>query len=236
MSTEPQQDEQMNEDIDLSMRQSVVRGVIGLGLFAIITAGLIALTQVSTADRIAEQEKLARSKALFEIVPLTEHDNDMLSDAFWLEASELGLKDLSEVFVAKTGGTAHTLILPVVAPDGYTGPIQLIVGINQNGLIKGVRVTSHKETPGLGDKIDIKKSDWIRSFEGKSLDNLTPEQWKVKKDGGDFDQLTGATITPRAIVNAIYKALQFYRMNQVQLFQQSPDSELALSSTDSKQG
>lgn len=210
---------------ELTMLQSITKGVVGLGLFAIITAGLIALTQINTADRIVEQEKLARSKALFEIVPIEAHDNDMLADAFWLQAEALGLKGPLEAFIAKSEGRAHALILPVVAADGYTGPIQMIVGIDVNGEIKGVRVIAHKETPGLGDKIDIKKSDWITAFDGRSLDNTPAEAWRVKKDGGDFDQLTGATITPRAIVKALYKALVFYKENQVALTQQAPGKQ-----------
>lgn len=214
-----------NIEPELTMLQSIGRGVIGLGLFAVITAGLIAFTQINTVDRIAEQEKRARSKALFEIVPIDKHNNDLLADAFWLKVKELGLTQLSEAFLAKTDNVAHTLILPVTAPDGYTGPIQLIVGIDLNGIVKGVRVISHKETPGLGDKIDIKKSDWIRGFEGRSLENTPSAKWKVKKDGGEFDQLTGATITPRALVSAVHKALVFFKENQTVLFEQTPASQ-----------
>lgn len=228
MTGSPEQDKQdqmSEEEVELSMGQSVSRSMIGLGLFAVITAGLIALTQISTADRIADEEKKARSRALFEIVPVEKHNNDMLSDSFWIDAADLGLTGMSEAFVAKTDGKSHTLILPVVAPDGYTGPIRLIVGINAKGEIEGVRVITHKETPGLGDKIDIKKSDWITSFDGKSLDNTEAKNWKVKKDGGEFDQLTGATITPRAIVHAVHKALLFYKENEVGLYNQPPGSQ-----------
>lgn len=201
-----------------TMVQSIVRAVIGLSIFAVVTAGLIAVTQVNTKDIILEQIKKARAKALLEIVPLSEHNNDMLADSFWLEATtELGLSTKSEAFIAKQDGIPTTLILPVVAPEGYSGPIRLIVGIDTSGAIKGVRVIKHKETPGLGDKIDLQKSDWILSFEGKSLLNTTTEQWQVQKDGGKFDQLTGATITPRAIVRAVHKALVFYRDHQAAL-------------------
>ena len=209
--TKDNADEAANE----TMTQSVIRSVIGLSIFAVITAGFIAITQVSTKDIILEQIKIARSKALLEIVPLSEHNNDMLADSFWLDATaSLGLGEKSEAFIAKQDGVPTTLILPVVAPEGYSGPIRLIVGIDISGAIKGVRVIEHKETPGLGDKIDLKKSDWILSFEGKSLLNTANEQWFVKKDGGEFDQLTGATITPRAIVKAVHQALIFYRDNQ----------------------
>jgi len=206
------------EAVNETMTQSIIRAVIGLSIFAVITAGLIAITQVSTKDIILEQIKIARSKALLEIVPLSEHNNDMLADSFWLEATQsLGLGEKSEAFIAKQDGIPTTLILPVIAPEGYSGPIRLIVGIDISGTIKGVRVIKHKETPGLGDKIDLKKSEWILGFEGKSLLNTSMDQWKVKKDGGQFDQLTGATITPRAIVKAVHQALVFYREHQVVL-------------------
>lgn len=201
-----------------SMRQSVFKSAWGLSLFAIITAGLIALTQVITKDRIADQIKQARSKALLQIVPLGLFDNDLLDDAFWLKAEkELGLKEPAEAFVALNNNEPRYFILPIVAPDGYTGPIRLIMSIDLSGTITGLRVIEHKETPGLGDKIEIKKSDWIRSFEGRSLNNTQEAAWAVKKDGGDFDQMTGATITPRAIVNAVYKGLQYFKAHQIAL-------------------
>jgi len=205
-----------SEDVSSeSLGQSIFRSAWGLSLFAIITAGLIALTQVVTKDRIADQIKQARSKALLEIVPVGQFDNDLLDDAFWLKAEkELGLKEDAEAFVALNNGQPRYFILPIIAPDGYTGPIRLIMSIDLAGTITGLRVIEHKETPGLGDKIDIKKSDWVRSFEGRSLANTSESAWAVKKDGGDFDQMTGATITPRAIVNAVYKGLQYFKDHQ----------------------
>lgn len=200
-----------------SIKSAMSKAMIGLGLFAVLTAGLIALTQVSTKDVIAEQKRLAKSKALLEIVPAEQHDNDLLADAYSLMAAELGLSEAEQVFVAKLDNSTQALILPLVAPDGYSGNIRLIVGLDLSGQILGVRVVEHKETPGLGDKIETKKSDWIHAFVGRSLANTTTQQWGVKADGGDFDQMTGATITPRAIVNAVHRALQFYQTNQVQL-------------------
>ncbi len=208
-----------------SMAQSLLRSAIGLALFALLTAGLIALTQVQTADRIAEEVRKARSKALYEIAPAETHNNDILSESFGVLSQDLGLVEVRPAFVAKQDGQPVTLVLPVRAPDGYTGPIRLIVGIDvATHRISGVRVTQHKETPGLGDKIEIKKSDWVRSFEQRSLSNTDRDAWQVKKDGGDFDQLTGATITPRAIVGAVHRALQFYHAHREHLLQQTPGS------------
>lgn len=209
----------ISETID-TLGLSILRSAWGLGLFAIITAGLIALTQQGTKDIIAEQIKQARSKALLQIVPVSEFDNELLDDAFMLEATEgLGNSERVEAFVALKDHLPTHLILPLVAPEGYSGPIRLIMSIDMSGTIKGVRVIEHKETPGLGDKIDIKKSDWILGFNGHSLDTLTEAQWRVKKDGGEFDQLTGATITPRAIVSAIYKALIYFSENKSQILE-----------------
>jgi len=201
-----------------SLAHSILRSAWGLSLFAIITAGLIALTQVVTKDKILEQVAQARTKALLEIVPAGEFDNNLLDNMFWLEAeAELGLKEAGEAFVALQQGQPRYFILPLVAPDGYTAPIRLIMSIDLSGTIIGLRVIEHKETPGLGDKIDIKKSDWVRLFEGRSLENTPESAWSVKKDGGEFDQLTGATITPRAIVQAVYKGLQYFKEHQAEL-------------------
>ena len=212
---------ELNEAVESkpeSLGRSIFRSAWGLGLFAIITAGLIALTQVVTKDRIIDQIKQARSKALLEIVPVGQFDNDLLDDAFWIEAEkQLGLREAGEVFVALSEGRPRYFILPLVALDGYTGPIRLIMSIDMAGSIIGLRVIEHKETPGLGDKIDIKKSDWVRSFEGRSLENTAESNWAVKKDGGDFDQMTGATITPRAIVSAVYKGLRYFQTHQSEL-------------------
>ena len=114
--------------------------------------------------------------------------------------------------------TLTATILPATAPDGYSGSIDLVVGINVDGSIAGVRALSHRETPGLGDKVDIKKSDWILGFNTRSLADPLPAQWKVKKDKGVFDQFTGATITPRAVVAATLRVLQFAQANHAALF------------------
>lgn len=221
MSNTPDQNTEMTDDTEAqtedSLFGSIGRAAVGLAIFAVVTAGLIALTQVTTKERIEDEIRKARSKALLEIVPAQEHDNDLLNDAFFVQAQALGLTDPSEVFIAKQGDKVHSIILPVVAQAGYSGPIRLIVGLEHNGVIRGVRVVEHKETPGLGDKIETKKSDWILGFDGRSLVNTPTEAWQVKKDGGDFDQLTGATITPRAIVQAVYGALQFYQEHQLSL-------------------
>jgi len=195
--------------------QAIAKSAVGLGIFAIVTAGLIAITQVSTADRIAEAQKRARTKALLEIVPADQHDNDLLEATIALAPHPLlGNTSASEAFLAKRGATPVAVIIPFTTADGYTGDISGIVGIRPDGSVKGVRITAHKETPGLGDKIDSRKSPWIFGFNDKSLQNPEREQWKVQKDGGEFDQLTGATITPRAVVSGLRNALEYFQLNR----------------------
>lgn len=195
-----------------AVRQSMQRSAIGLGLFAIITGGTIALTQGMTESRIAEQAARAEAQALFEIIPEQQHDNNLLKDVVTLPGSErLGDATGLPAWVARRNDRPIGLILPIVAPDGYSGDIRLLVGLDLQGELLGVRVTSHRETPGLGDGIETRKSDWIRAFEGQSLGNPPMEGWTVKKNGGAFDQFTGATITPRAVVHAVRDTLLYFR-------------------------
>jgi len=202
------------------LRQSITRNSMLLAVFAVCTTLLIAGTYLLTRERIAEEKRRAEEKALLEIVPRDRHDNTMLDEVIAVgpEASGLGLTEEKRIYIARQGDAAVAAIIPVKAPDGYTGAIDLIVGVNADGSIAGVRTLSHKETPGLGDKVDLKKSDWILGFNGRSLDNPGLQGWAVKKDKGVFDQFTGATITPRAVVAATHRALQYADANSSILF------------------
>ncbi|HEY9119868.1 MAG TPA: electron transport complex subunit RsxG [Marinobacter sp.] len=198
-----------------ALAQSIRRNAIGLGLFAIVTGGTIAVTQVMTAERIKEQAAQAEAKALFEIIPEDQHDNNLLRDTVKLPADDrFNAGEPVTAWVARTNGRPTGLIMPVMAPDGYSGAIHLLVGINLQGKVLGVRVTSHRETPGLGDRIETKKSDWIHTFTGRSIRDPEPRRWNVKKNGGVFDQFTGATITPRAVVKAVQKSLIYFRKHR----------------------
>jgi electron transport complex protein RnfG len=216
-----------------TVQQSMLRAGIGLGLFAILTAGAIALTQTATEERIATQVKASQLRSLAQIVPTELHDNDLIADSFTLAANPaLGLSADAEAFIARKNGAVTALILPIVAPEGYTGPIRLVMGITPEGKIQGVRVIEHKETPGLGDKIEVRKGPWILGFDGKSLQDPDETGWKVKKDGGQFDQMTGATITPRAIVKSIHAALTFFERHREQLLSAQPATRLVLETPD----
>jgi electron transport complex protein RnfG len=201
------------------MQSSIRRNSILLGLFALLTTNIIAGTYLGTRDRIAEAQRQAQEKALLEIIPLERHNNSLLDDRIAVGplAAGLGLSSEQSIYVARQDGTAIAVILPVTAPDGYSGDIDMIVGVNGDGSVAGVRVLAHKETPGLGDKVDLSKSDWVLAFTGKSLGNPLAEKWKVKKDKGEFDQFTGATITPRAVIEAVRRSLEYFRAHRAQL-------------------
>lgn len=203
--------------------QSITRNSMLLALFAVCTTLLIAGTYLLTKDDIALQIRLAEERALLQIIPRSMHDNSMLDDTLAVGPQDtgLGLREDKRIYIARQGGKIVAVIIPAVAPDGYTGDIDLIVGVNRDGTVAGVRALNHRETPGLGDKVDIKKSDWILDFDGRSLTNPAPEAWAVKKDRGIFDQFTGATITPRAVVAATLRALQFAQANRKLLFDES---------------
>ncbi|MAD00274.1 electron transport complex subunit RsxG [Pseudomonas abyssi] len=211
-------------DTPTTTSRSILRNSVILGLFAVATVGMIAVTQQGTAERISEAQRRVQLSALNEIVPHDQHDNDLLTDSFTVQDRQhLSLSAPAEAYRARQGDRVSAVILPVVAPDGYSGRIDLLVGIRADGSIAGVRSVSHRETPGLGDKIDAGKSQWILSFNGKSLSMPIPDQWAVKKDGGQFDQFTGATITPRAVVKAVYQALNYFDEHRAALLQLDED-------------
>lgn len=211
-------------DTPTTTSRSILRNSVILGLFAVATVGMIAVTQQGTAERISEAQRRVQLSALNEIVPHDQHDNDLLTDSFTVQDRQyLSLSAPAEAYRARQGDRVSAVILPVVAPDGYSGRIDLLVGIRADGSIAGVRSVSHRETPGLGDKIDASKSQWILSFNGKSLSMPIPDQWAVKKDGGQFDQFTGATITPRAVVKAVYQALNYFDEHRAALLQLDED-------------
>lgn len=199
--------------------RSMVKNSLVLGLFAVVTVGVVSLTQLATRDRIAAAERDAQARALTEILPKGSYDNHLLDNSVSIfDEKLLGNKTPQAAYIALKGGQPTAVILKVTAPDGYGGAIHLLVGVQADGSLAGVRALNHKETPGLGDKIDLAKSQWIHSFDGKSLNNPDNDGWAVKKDRGQFDQFAGATITPRAVVKAVHKALQYVDAHHVQLF------------------
>jgi Na+-translocating ferredoxin:NAD+ oxidoreductase subunit G len=186
--------------------------------FALLASVLLGVTNCSTEGTIQQRLDEDLVKSLEEVVPAAIHDNDMIADALTISSAEYNIgEDETTVYIAKKAGNVTAVSYKFTAPDGYSGAINMIMGVDRDGNILGVRVLSHKETPGLGDKIEVSKSNWILNFVGRSLENLSPSQWAVKKDGGEFDQFAGATITPRKSVQAIYRGLQFFKAHQAEL-------------------
>ena len=216
-------EEQQNQET--SFGDSIGKSMLGIGMFAILAAGVIAITQVSTKDQIAENIRAAQSRALFEIFP-AEIDPQLFDHTIELAADELNLEEDSvNGYQVIDGETVKGVILPVRSEEGYSGNIDLMVGINADSSIAGVRIISHKETPGLGDKIDRAKSLWVDSFIGKIRQGSDDSGWAVKKDGGQFDQFTGATITPRAVVGAIGTAITYFENHRIKLLQAKEQSQ-----------
>ena len=187
--------------------------------FSVVGAGLVAVTYNGTKDIIAEAQRAALEASLNQLVPADRYDNRLVEDAIEVVAPEwLGTDQPVTVYRARKNGQPVALFATPYALDGYSGPIQLLIGVYADGTLAGVRVLAHKETPGLGDAIDEKRSPWILAFTGKSLGNPPLERWKVKKDGGIFDQFTGATITPRAVVKATGRFLEYVQGHRDLLF------------------
>ncbi|HEY5718722.1 MAG TPA: electron transport complex subunit RsxG [Motiliproteus sp.] len=207
----------------MNLATSIRTNSLGLALFALITAGAIAITQTLSRDAIAANREEAAARALYQIIPAARIDNDLLRDTVTLpRAPSVGSEGPLTIHLARKAGEVIAVIVPVVAPDGYTGNIELIVGIEADGSLAGVRVLNHQETPGLGDKVDLKKSSWVLGFNGQQLEGDDDRSFAVKKDGGRFDQFTGATITPRAVVGGVKRALQLFHANRAHLLEGAP--------------
>ena len=195
-----------------------------LFIFVIIFTGLLSAAYLWTKPAIEASAAEEKMKLVDEVLPRSEYDNNLLADTVTLPATpELGLADPSTLYRARKAGQPVALVFESVAPDGYAGKIRLIVAVRANGEVAGVRVTQHKETPGLGDYVELKKDKnkvhpWITQFTGMSLAQVADSEWKVKKDGGRLDYYAGATVTPRAVSKAVLKAVKWADANRNQLF------------------
>jgi len=187
--------------------------------FAVVFTALLAYVFQATKVPIEKSEAKARLALFRQIVPENMHDNDILKDKITIAPNALlGNKQATIANRARINNAPAAVILEAITHDGYSGDIKLLIAIKYDGSISGVRVLTHKETPGLGDYIDIAKDDWIKLFDNESLEKTSEAQWKVEKDGGKFDYMAGATITPRAVVKAVHKALQYFEANKETLF------------------
>lgn len=205
----------------MNLPQHMLTTAILLTAFAVAGTGLVAFTYEQTKQPIEIAEREALLHTLHSVIDVDTYDNELIEDQVEFTSQHyLGSKNPLPVFRARKQGLPVAAIITTVAPDGYNGNIKLLIGIQYDGTITGVRTISHRETPGLGDAIEIRRSDWILGFNGHNLQSPGEKKWRVKKDGGYFDQFTGATITPRAIVKAVHKALEFFELNKDQIFQQ----------------
>jgi electron transport complex protein RnfG len=198
---------------------NIIASALSLALVAVIGTALLAGTNRLTADRIAAEERRVMLEQLGAIIP-ERYDNELLDDHF-IFSDELHFPRGQAVtaYRARLLGEPIAVVLKFAAVDGYNGNIDLLAGIRHDGSLLGVRVIAHRETPGLGDAIEVERSDWIRSFDDASLKNPGPAGWAVRRDGGDFDQFSGATITPRAVVEAVQLALQYFELRREALFE-----------------
>jgi len=197
---------------------------LSLAIFAFISVFFVAITDRLTADKIAENQAAMLLKALNQIAPNDSYDNDLIASKAILNKAGSGFMRNTPVYLATKADQPITAIFEVTTNKGYSGAITLLVGVSASQkTVTGVRVIKHKETPGLGDKMEIpktppNKTPWVLDFNNKSLNNPELSRWNVKKDNGDFDQFTGATITPRAIVNTVKSTLLYAQDNMDALF------------------
>lgn len=203
------------------MLNAIRKNGLTLAIFACASTGVVALTQYLTKDQIQHQQQVQLAATLNQVIPPELHDNALNRTCITVRSPLLGTQEPMHAYIAKLNGEPSAIAIEAIAPDGYNGAIKIIVGIDNQGRILATRVLMHQETPGLGDKIDLRISDWILSFSGKSITESNQTQWAVKKDGGMFDAFTGATITPRAVVNAVKNTLTFVNDNRNSLYQQS---------------
>lgn len=198
---------------------NVVRGGITLAVIAAICTALVALTFALTRDRIVANEKAWLERNLQPALAGLFFDSGITDSKLTLAAPHnLPGTDDAIIYRVYAEDAPVAALFVVSARDGYSGPIRLLVGIDAEDTITAVQVLEHRETPGLGDRVDAGKSDWLQQFAGRSLTNPTPDGWEIKRDGGEFDQLTGASVTPRAIVNAVRETLLYFAANRASVF------------------
>ncbi|WOT06989.1 electron transport complex subunit RsxG [Shewanella youngdeokensis] len=201
------------------MKKSMLKNGLLLGLFALLCTGLVAVVNQLTFAKIKQQEQIELSRVLQQLIPAQLYNNALTQHCITIAPNPfMGTTKPLPAYIATKNGTAVAIAIETIAPDGYNGDIKIIIGLDHTGKVLGVRTLAHQETPGLGDKIELRKSDWVTSFNGLSILLNTDKRWNVKKDGGDFDQFTGATITPRAYVKAVKNATLYFNAHKDELF------------------
>ena len=212
------------------LAKATLRTALNLLFFTLIGTAILAFTFNVTHELIEQSENADKLNRITQVAPNSLYDNDLIGDTIILPAStQLGTEQDTIAYRGRLNGQPSVVVLEAIAPDGYSGKIGLIVAINYTGVISGVRVVTHKETPGLGDYIDIAKNPWINLFGGTSHQRYQEGDWQVKKDDGQFDYMAGATITPRAVVKAVHKALHYFEDNREKLFAENANETKGVS-------
>jgi electron transport complex protein RnfG len=213
-------------DVINSQLKNILIPALLLMVFAVSGAAIVGLVFKETEDDIKYNEKVTLLKKLNTIIPAESYDNNLLLDTLTIKASALlGTREDTLAYRARKNGENVAVVFSSIALNGYNGPVDLLVGVKADGTLAGVRVVKHRETPGLGDAVSLTHSNWILGFDNKSLTNPDEKGWRVKRDGGVFDQFTGATITPRAVVKAVHNALLYFDQNRDMLFSVTPEKE-----------
>lgn len=193
----------------------VWQSAVSLAVVAAICTALVALTYNLTRHRIAANEQSWLEKSLLPAIPGVSYDGDLTSSPLTIPpASGLPGSDAATIYRVLDDGAVVAAVFVVTAPDGFVGPIRLLIGVRPDGSITAVRILEHRETPGIGDLIDQSRTNWVDQFTGRSLTSPITELWKIERDGGEFDQLTGASISPRAVVNAVRETLLYFDENR----------------------
>ena len=206
---------------------TIMQSGLILAAVAAICTTLVALTFSLTKDRIAANARAYLEQSLTPALAGKAFDNDLSASAFTVRAPhDLPGRENAVIYRARAGNAPLVALFVVTAPDGFTGPIKLLIGIDANGVVTGVRALEHKETPGIGDLIDENRSDWIYQFSGTSLDAPERTAWTIRRDGGKFDQITGASVTSRAAVNAVNQTLLYFEANREMVFSAPADAEV----------
>ena len=209
--------------------RNALRTSVILFAFAVVATSLLVFTFNRTQPSIERSQQAAKLAQLNQVLPHLLYDNDLIASQRSVPPdSQLGTQQPSAMWVARRGDTVTAVVLEAVAPEGYSGNINFLIGIDLNGGVTGVRVTSHRETPGLGDYIDRQKSPWIEQFIGKSISQPANKLWGVAKDGGAFDARAGATITPRAVVKAVHSTLEYFVRNRKAIIALPPTEKTTL--------
>ncbi len=197
------------DDLD-ALRQRLDYQTYILAAAGLVSSLVLGFADLATRSAIAARQEEDIQATLEQVIPAALHDNALQRDVKTLVAGSQS----TPVYIARQQGVVTAVAFKFIATGGYSGPITLMLGIARDGTVLGVRVVTHAETPGLGDKIEREKSPWILSFDQRSLANTAPERWRVKKDGGDFDQFAGATITPRAVVHGVAAGLELFQQHR----------------------